>query len=81
MTSQNMLNKTHGNEAMATTDNPALLKRPQLARAINTSTRTVDNLQRKRIIPCIRLSRRCIRFDLSAVLHALKKLEVKAVGE
>jgi DNA-binding XRE family transcriptional regulator len=59
------------------TNDPALLKRRELAREINVSVRTVDNLQRKKIIPVIKLSTRCCRFRLSDVLRALERFEVK----
>jgi hypothetical protein len=61
-------------------DDSALLKRRQLARAINTSVRTVDNLQRFKKIPCIKISPRCVRFHLPSVLAALRKFEVKEAG-
>jgi hypothetical protein len=61
------------------TNDPALLKRRELAREINVSVRTVDNLQRKKIIPVIKLSTRCCRFRLSDVLRALERFEIKEV--
>ena len=60
--------------------NPALLKRPQLAKAINVSPRSVDNLVARHMIPCVRISRRCVRFDLRAVLRALSKFEIREAG-
>jgi hypothetical protein len=63
----------------ATADSP-LLKRPQLAKAINVSPRTVDNLQRRKVIPLVRISPRCVRFHLPSVLAALQKFEVKEAG-
>jgi hypothetical protein len=60
--------------------NPALLKRPELARAINLSSRSVDNLVARKMIPVIRISPRCCRFDLQAVLRALKRFEVREAG-
>jgi hypothetical protein len=62
---------------LSATDDLALLKRPQLARAINVSPRTVDNLQRRKVIPWVRISPRCVRFHLPSVLAALRKFEVK----
>jgi hypothetical protein len=73
--------KPHGDGTAATVsaaDDPALLKRKQLARAVNTSPRTIDNWQRQRKIPFIKISPRCIRYHLGAVLAALQKYEVKA---
>jgi hypothetical protein len=37
----------------------------------------VQNWMRDKRIPFIRISRRCVRFDLKRVLAALRKLEVK----
>jgi excisionase family DNA binding protein len=48
-----------------------------VARATKTSPRTVQNWMRDKRIPFIRISRRCVRFDLKRVLAALRKLEVK----
>jgi hypothetical protein len=62
---------------LSATPDLALLKRPQLAKAINVSPRTVDNLQRRKIIPWVRISSRCVRFHLPSVIAALRKFEVK----
>jgi hypothetical protein len=61
-------------------NDPALLKRRQLARALNASTRSVDNWQKEKKIPFIRISPRCVRFHLPSVLSALRKFEVKEAG-
>jgi hypothetical protein len=58
----------------------ALLKRRQLACALNASTRSIDNWQRRKIIPAIKISPRCVRFHLPSVLAALRKFEVKEAG-
>jgi hypothetical protein len=76
--------KTQGNSLSATgsaANDPALLKRHQLARAINTSPRSIDNWQKERKIPFIKISSRCVRFHLASVLAALKKFEVKEAGQ
>ncbi len=59
---------------------PALLKRLQLARAINVSARTVDNWQKKKKIPFLKLGTRCVRFHLPSVLAALRKFEIREVA-
>jgi hypothetical protein len=71
--------KTNGDSRSDETESPepALLKREQLARAINASPRSVDNWQKQRKIPFIKISPRCVRFHLSSVLAALRKFEVK----
>ena len=59
-------------------DGPAeLLTRKQLSKKINLSTRSIDSLQQRKVIPVIRLSPRCCRFSLQAVLQALGRFEVK----
>ena len=65
---------------LSATDDLALLKRPQLARAINVSARTVDNWQKQKRIPFLKLSARCVRYHLPSVLAALRKFEVKEAG-
>jgi hypothetical protein len=87
MTMQDKLKKAHKAPSipnvlvpLSATADLALLKRPQLAKAINVSPRTVDNLQRKKIIPAIRLSPRMVRFHLPSVLAALRKFEIREAG-
>jgi len=66
--------------AKRSTDNdPALLTRRQLARKVSLSTRTLDSLQKRKVIPVIRLSPRCCRFSLEAVLRALGRFEVQEI--
>jgi hypothetical protein len=59
--------------------NPRLLKRRQLARALSVSARSIDNWQREKKIPFIRISPRCVLFDLANVLLALRRFEVREV--
>ena len=87
MRMQNRTNETHHVAStpnvlvpLSVHDDLALLKRPQLARAINVSPRTIDNFVARKIILTIRISARCVRFDLGAVLKALKRFEVKEAG-
>jgi DNA-binding XRE family transcriptional regulator len=80
MTSQNLLNKAHGSDPMPQADDRALLKRPQVARAINVSTRTIDNWQKQKKIPYLKLSARCVRYHLPSVISALRKFEIKEVS-
>ena len=58
-----------------------LLDKKELRQALNLpSTRMVDELVRRRKIPCIRLGHRTLRFKLEAVEAALEKLTVQEVG-
>jgi hypothetical protein len=66
--------------SLAATDDLALLKRPQLARAISVSSRTIDNWQKQKRIPYIKLSARCVRYHLPSVLAALRRFEIREVG-
>jgi hypothetical protein len=59
---------------------PALLKRRELAKALSVSARSIDNWQRQRRIPFIKISPRCVLFDLASVLRAVKRFEVREVG-
>jgi hypothetical protein len=86
MTTKDLLKEAHNAAPisnvlvpLSATDDLALLKRPQLARAINVSPRTLDNWQRQKRIPFLKLSARCVRYHLPSVLAALRKFEVKAV--
>jgi excisionase family DNA binding protein len=50
-----------------------------VARRLGVSPRYVQTLVRRRVIPVIRLGRRCTRFDLDSVITAVKKFEVHEV--
>ena len=74
--------KAHGNSMSATesaANDPALLKRQQLARAINVSSRTVSNWQSSGKIPFLKPTERCVRFYLPDVLASLKRFQINAV--
>jgi len=54
------------------------LTKEQLARAINVpSTRMVDGMARRRMIPYTRLGHRTVRFQLNRVREALQRFEVR----
>jgi hypothetical protein len=83
MTTQDSIQDTHGGSVFPSglaANDQALLKRPQLARAINVSARTVDNWQKQKRIPFLKLSARCVRYHLPSVLAALRKFEIREVG-
>ncbi len=50
-----------------------------VARRLGVSPRYVQTLVRRKVIPVIRLGRRCTRFDLDSVITAVKKFEVHEV--
>jgi excisionase family DNA binding protein len=51
-----------------------------VARQLRVSPRYVQQLTRRKAIPVIRLGRRCTRYDLDAVLAALRRFEVHEMG-
>lgn len=51
-----------------------------VARSLGVSKRYVHTLVKRKVIPVIRLGRRCTRFDLNHVLAAVKRFEVIEVG-
>ena len=57
-----------------------LLTRRELANRLSISPRTVDNLQHRRIIGCIRISPRLVRFHLPTVMRALQAYQIKELG-
>jgi predicted DNA-binding transcriptional regulator AlpA len=57
-----------------------LIRKRQLASMLSLSPRTIDNLIRKKKIPLVRLSSRCVRFSPERVLAALRKFEIREVG-
>ncbi len=82
MTHKNTYTNMHSDAVSASgsaVSGPALLKRQQLAKAVNVSARTVDNWQKQKRIPFLKLGIRCVRFHLPSVLAALKRFEVKEI--
>lgn len=57
----------------------ALVSKHELATALHVSYRTVEELTARRVIPRLRISSRLIRYDLSRVLAALNRYEIKEV--
>src|SRR5262245_39338818 len=66
--------------SLAAIDDLALLRRCQLARVISVSPRTVDNWQKQKRIPYLKLSARCVRYHLPSVLAALRRFEIREIG-
>jgi hypothetical protein len=63
--------------ALANIDSGGLVKKGVVARATSASVRTVENWQRQKRIPFVKLSPRCVRFHLPSVLAALRRFETK----
>jgi hypothetical protein len=80
MTTKQTTHDAHEASANSSTNDPALLKRGGLARALSVSPRSVDNLQRQKKIPVIKISPRCVRFHLPSVLAALRRFEIREAG-
>ena len=59
---------------------PALTDLNGVAQNLGVSTRYVQTLVRRKVIPVIRLGRRCTRFDLYSVLAAIRKFEIEEIG-
>jgi excisionase family DNA binding protein len=60
-------------------DSDHLADLQDVARKLRVSKRYVQSLVRRKVIPVIRLGRRCTRFDLDNVMHAVKKFTVNEV--
>jgi excisionase family DNA binding protein len=58
----------------------AMIRKKELAKELNVSTRTIDNWVRQKRIPVLRFSSRLIRYDLRRVQNALDKYEIREVG-
>ena len=58
----------------------AMIRKRELATALNVSPRTIDNWVRKKRIPVHRFSPRLLRYDLRKVQIALDKYEVIEAG-
>ncbi len=56
---------------------PDLLTNHELAVKLRVSPDTVSSWARRGVIPCIKLSRKAIRFDYQAVVTALATLPAK----
>jgi len=72
------MSKQEGNHTPG--DYIGLVNKRVIAQATSASVRTIDNWQRQKKIPFIRISARCVRFHLPSVLAALRKFEVREAG-
>ena len=60
-------------------DSDHLADLQDVARKLRVSKRYVQILVRRKVIPVIRLGRRCTRFDLAGVMQAVKKFEINEI--
>jgi excisionase family DNA binding protein len=61
-------------------DDQYLLTKQQLAERLGLKVRGVESLIERRKIPALKISGRCVRFNLRRVLEALNKFELKELG-
>ncbi len=63
-----------------TADSQDLLTKDELAKRLRLTRRGIECLVARRVIPVIRLSHRCVRFQWNSVQTALARLEVREIG-
>jgi phage terminase Nu1 subunit (DNA packaging protein) len=56
-----------------------LVTKRTVAKAAAVSTRTIENWTRQKMIPVVRLGKRCVRFHLASVITALRRMEIQEV--
>jgi hypothetical protein len=81
---QRKYSETQGNSLSApesaANDPAGLVNKKVVARAASVSPRTIDNLQREKKIPYVKLSARCVRYHLPSVIAALRRFEIREAG-
>jgi len=58
-----------------------LLNKREVAARLGLTVRGVECLLARRVIPVIRLSRRCVKFNWDRVKEALARYEVREIGK
>jgi len=69
---------------MKTLSEEGYLRRPSAAGYCNVSQRTISDWQKRRIIPFVKMGRKCVLFkraDLDAALDRFKIKAVRGAGE
>ena len=67
---------------LLTMPSPEMLTKEELRQRLNLpTTRMVDVMMKKRMIPFLKLGAKTVRFDWLKVQAALDKFELKAVGQ
>lgn len=58
----------------------AYMRREEAARFLGVATRTISDWQRRRIIPHVKMGRKCVLFKREDLVKAMGKYTVRAVG-
>jgi excisionase family DNA binding protein len=61
-------------------DASGYMRRDQAAKFLGVAPRTVSEWQKRRIIPHIKLGRKCVLFKREDLVKAMERFTVKAVG-
>ncbi|HMO03180.1 MAG TPA: helix-turn-helix domain-containing protein [Kiritimatiellia bacterium] len=56
------------------------LNRIEAAKYLSVSPRTISDLQRRRLIPVVKIAAKCVRYKRSDLDRAMRGLTVEAVG-
>lgn len=59
---------------------PAFMRRPEAARYLGVSQRTVSDWQSRRIIPCVKAGVKCVLFKRADLDAAMQRFTIQAVG-
>jgi hypothetical protein len=57
-----------------------LVNKATIAKMLSMKIRGVECLVARRVIPVIRISRRCVRFDPVSVRESLRAYEIRPIG-
>ena len=66
---------------MNRTQDVGYLRRAEAARYLGISLRTLSDWQRRRIVPVVKVGKRCVLFNRTDLDRALGRLTIHAVGE
>jgi hypothetical protein len=67
-------------ELTGTQNSQRLVNKACIAKMLGLTIRGVECLVARRVIPVIRISRRCVRFDPVSVRESLHAYEVRPIG-
>ena len=56
------------------------MRRDQAAKYLGVSSRTLSDWQRRRIIPYVKMGRKCVLFRREDLVRAMEKFIVRSVG-